>query len=306
MSSILVSGLVNLETTLRVEGFPIGYSPVLYPFGGVSSSISGVGMNIALALGALGDRVNFLSLLGTDLAGDGALAAIAAAGIDTAHILRPMPHTPQSVILYDGAGRRQINVDLKDIQDRRYPKGDFLAALKGADAALLCNINFNRDLLPQAKTADVPVFCDVHVLRDPRDEYNRDFMEAAQLLFLSDEGLWAPPMEAAAELLSLYACRIVVIGLGAKGALLCEAGEEPRLVPARDTRPIVSTIGAGDALFSAFTHYYLAGHSPSDALRRATAFASWKIGEAGAAKGFLTKDELERLVCQDHKESEHA
>ncbi len=301
MSRVLVSGLVNIETTLRVDGFPIAYSPVLYPFGGVSASVSGVGMNVALALKALGDEVDFLSLLGSDLAGDTALAAIAASGLDTAHILRPMPDTPQSVILYDAAGRRQINVDLKDIQERRYPEGRFLAALGGADAAALCNINFNRALLAQAKAAGVPVFCDVHVLRDPRDEYNRDFMAAAHALFLSDEGLWAPPLEAAAELLSLYPCRLVVIGLGARGALLCEAGAEPLLVPALATRSIVSTIGAGDALFSAFTHYYLSGLCPSDALRRAVAFASWKIGESGAAKGFLSHDELERLLCRRTK-----
>jgi ribokinase len=301
MSRVLVSGLVNIETTLRVDGFPIAYSPVLYPFGGVSSSVSGVGMNVAFALNALGDRVDFLSLVGADLAGDTALAAIASAGLDTAHVLRPMPDTPQSVILYDAAGRRQINVDLKDIQERRYPEGCFLSALGGADAAVLCNINFNRALLAQARAAEVPVFCDVHVLRDPRDEYNRDFMEAAHALFLSDEGLWAPPMEAAAELLSLYACRLVVIGLGAKGALLCETGAEPLLVPALAARAIVSTIGAGDALFSAFTHYYLAGQSPAEALSRAAAFASWKIGEPGAAKGFLSHDGLERLYCRRSK-----
>ena len=40
MSGILVAGLINIETTLRVEGFPIVYEPVRYPFYGVSSSVS--------------------------------------------------------------------------------------------------------------------------------------------------------------------------------------------------------------------------------------------------------------------------
>ena len=39
MNQILVSGLINIETTLRVEGFPIGYSPVRYPFFGINSTV---------------------------------------------------------------------------------------------------------------------------------------------------------------------------------------------------------------------------------------------------------------------------
>ena len=41
-SHILVSGLLNLETTVRVDGFPIPYFPVHYPFFGVRSTVSGV------------------------------------------------------------------------------------------------------------------------------------------------------------------------------------------------------------------------------------------------------------------------
>lgn len=37
---ILVAGLIDTETTLRVEGFPIPYFPVRYPFFGVNSSVS--------------------------------------------------------------------------------------------------------------------------------------------------------------------------------------------------------------------------------------------------------------------------
>ncbi len=281
MNRVLVSGLVNIETTLRVDGFPIEYSPVLYPFGGVATTVSGVGMNLASALRRLGDGVIFLTLLGTDAPGD--------------------PSTAQSVILYEASGRRQIHVDLKDIQERRYPAETFKAALTGMDAALLCNINFNRSLLALAKAKKVPVFTDVHVLKDPHDEYNGDFMAAADVLFLSDEGLWAPPAEAARELQALYGCGIVVVGLGSQGALLCKRGDEPYLVPAVNTRPVVSTIGAGDALLSSFAHFFLSGMNPKKALERAVVFASWKIGEAGAARGFLTGDELELLCTETGK-----
>lgn len=67
--SILVSGLINIETTLRVDGFPIEYTPVRYPFFGVNSTVSGVGYNVAKALTTLGNEVSFLSIIGHDLAG---------------------------------------------------------------------------------------------------------------------------------------------------------------------------------------------------------------------------------------------
>lgn len=61
------------------------------------------------------------------------------------------------------------------------------------------------------------------------------------------------------------------------------------------TRLIVNTIGAGDALFSAFVHYFAKAKDPRDALKRAMVFASYKIGATGAADGFLDESGLEEL-----------
>ena len=47
---ILVSGLLNIETTVAVKEFPINYYPIDYPFFGVNSGVGGVGYNIAKAL----------------------------------------------------------------------------------------------------------------------------------------------------------------------------------------------------------------------------------------------------------------
>lgn len=64
MASILVSGLTNIETNLRIERFPLDYYPVAYPCYGIRSNVSGVGYNLAKALTRLGDRVHFLSAVG--------------------------------------------------------------------------------------------------------------------------------------------------------------------------------------------------------------------------------------------------
>jgi acarbose 7IV-phosphotransferase len=122
MTRILVSGLINIETTLRVDRFPIDYTPVRYPFWGAATTVSGVGYNVAKALTTLGDEVRFLSLAGRDLYGDLVYASLARDRMPAANVRADLDATPQSVILYDGDGRRQINVDLKDIQEQAYPQ----------------------------------------------------------------------------------------------------------------------------------------------------------------------------------------
>ncbi len=293
MTRMLTAGLINIEVTLRVDGFPLDYAPVRYPFGGVSSSVSGVGYNIAKALTTLGDDAPLLALIGRDAARPMVLHALESDGVPREYVLSLLAQTPHSVILYDGSGKRAINVDLKDIQERVYPTERFDDALKGSALAVLCNINFSRPLLARAKNAGVPVATDVHVIADLDDDYNRDYMAAADVLFMSDERLPAPPEEWARRVQECYGTPVLVIGLGAQGALLAvRADNFMERIPAVYTRPVVNTIGAGDALFSAFIHAYAQAGDPYAAIKQAVVFASYKIGTTGAADGFLSAPEL--------------
>ena len=67
MKKIVISGLVNIETTVAIDEFPIEYSPIDYRFFGVETSISGVGYNVTKALNTLGSKVDVLSLIGNDI-----------------------------------------------------------------------------------------------------------------------------------------------------------------------------------------------------------------------------------------------
>lgn len=294
MKHILISGLVNTETTVQVRKFPIDYYPIDYPFFGVQTAVSGVAYNIAGALRSLGDGVTLLSMTGSDFPASFIRQELSELGVDTAHILPRLDQTPSSVVLYDPEGRRQIYCDLKDIQQWQYPFSDEVIA--SADLVAACNTNFNRPLLARAKALGKPVATDVHVLSDPRDSYNRDFMEAADILFLSDEALGEDWRSFLYELAGLYGCGIIVLGRGGKGAAMYrrETGEITEL-PAAHVGQVVNTVGAGDALFSAFIHYCAAGMASVEALKRAQVFAAAKIRVSGAARGFVTEAEVERL-----------
>ncbi|NCD32543.1 MAG: carbohydrate kinase family protein [Spartobacteria bacterium] len=301
MSRIVIAGLINLETTVRIAGFPLPYYPVAYPFNGVSSTVSGVGYNIARAMQVLGDETHLCALIGHDT--DDVTAMIKKEmrrhTMPLDGLLCVLDATPQSVILYDPSGRRQIHVDLKDIQDRRYDAGMVQKQLDGADLAVICNINFSRSLIETARKAGIPVATDVHALSNVQDEYNAEFMRAADILFVSNEHFVGREREMLDALRQAYSCRIIVCGMGAEGALMVETtptGFRYHHEPAVILRPIVNTVGAGDALFSAFNHYYAQQKHADGALYRACRFASWKIGEAGAAQGFIDSASLDALL----------
>ena len=295
MKKILISGLINTETTVKVRKFPVDYYPIDYPFFGVQTDVSGVAYNIALALTTLGDQVRLLSMCGQDFQAAYIRNELESKEIAADHIKPLLRETPSSAVLYDESGKRQIYCDLKDIQETAYEFVD--EQLTDADLVIACNINFNRPLLTKARAMGKLIATDVHVLGNVYDDYNRDFMAAADILFLSDEAVGEWYVDFIMELAAVYDPQIIVMGRGGKGAAmyLRSSGRIYEL-PAVRVGKVVNTVGAGDALFSAFVHYFAKGLEPMGCLKRAQIFASAKIGVSGASKGFISEAAVEELI----------
>ena len=85
------------------------------------------------------------------------------------------------------------------------------------------------------------------------------------------------------------------MGIGDKGAILYtkEDNSVIEYKPVKTTE-IVNTIGAGNALFSAFVHYYAKTKDAKDAIKNALLFASYKIGFVGTSNGFMTEAQIEQ------------
>lgn len=301
MKKILVSGLINTETTVKVKKFPIEYFPIDYPFFGVNTRVSGVAYNLAKALKSLGDDVNFITMTGTDFSAEYVKSKIEEIGISTEHIKCTLKETPNSVVLYDNEGKRQIYCDLKDVQDTDYSFEKEI--YEDCDVVIACNTNFNRELLKKAHQDNKIIATDVHVLSDIMDEYNRDFMKYANILFLSDENIKNDYREFLLKIEEEYKNDIIVLGMGKKGALMYVKQEDNFYeLPAVNVREVVNTVGAGDSLFSSFIHYYAKGLSPIECLKRAEIFAAYKIGFDGASVGFADEETVEKMyLCYDIK-----
>lgn len=295
---LFVSGLINVETNLRIRSFPVTYYPIDYPFFGIHSSISGVGYNISMAAKTLGDEVVFSSLIGKDHEGKRISHKLDGSGISREYVFESLDATPVSIILYEEGegGRRQIYCDLKDIQDRTVDVERVKPAIESADICMLCNTNFNRALLPIAKAAGKMIATDVHVISDIHDEFNSDFMKYADILFMSDEDLPVSPEEFIGALKKEYGAKIIAMGLGKDGVIFYERSTDTvTRLPIVKLGNVVNTIGAGDALFTAFNHYYANGMPAVEAMRRAEVFAALKIQHSGGANGFATEAQVDEV-----------
>jgi ribokinase len=246
----------------------------------------------------LGDSVVLASLIGDDDSGSLLMANLKRKVINSTLVLKGLKETPQTVCLYDNEGKRQIHCDLKDAQEVTYPLENAEKALKKADIAVISNINFNRTLLKKARELGKIIVTDVHVLNDVYDEYNSAFLDAADILFLSDENLPIEPGDFLQVLNQLFKAKIIILGRGNKGAMMVVKDEHRLyLMESIPVRKVINTVGAGDALLSGFISYYASGLSPIESLTRAQIFAGWKIGESGASNGFIGKEEIEKMAA---------
>jgi ribokinase len=292
MNSILVSGHIGIETTAKIDRFPVQYTPIEYEFYGVNTAIASVGYNIVKAIKTLGGNPIFFSVIGNDIYRDIIKNEIENIGINTEYVLPIAEKTSQSVILYN-ENKRKIICDLKNVQEIKYPVEKIDEIINTIDMAILCNINYSRGLLKKVKNYGKTIATDVHVLDDINDKYSKDFMAYSDILFLSNEKILGGEKEFLKEIIETYNNKIIVIGLGENGVLIYIREENKiKQYPAVKTRNVVNTIGAGDALFSSFIYFYNKTKDPYYAIEKAIIFASYKIGEDGASQGFLSEEEL--------------
>jgi ribokinase len=293
---ILVAGLVNIETTVPVEDFPLPYRSTRFP-DGIRTVVSGVGWNVASALHALGSDVALFAFCGDDAPGRIVAETVAASGVEAT--LLPSARTPQTVVLLEEGGRRSISSDLAGVAECRVPPGIFEGAIAGCDLAVLANVDWTRSLLRPTRALGIPIATDLHDMASLDNPYDTDYLETADVVFLSDERLPIPPAEAIDALGGRYGTEVIVVGLGESGALLGLGDRPPLHVPGLRLRAVRSTTGAGDALFAAFCHFRFSREwSPQRSLEAAVAFSSWKVGAVGGSEGFLDEAALERLIAE--------
>jgi sugar/nucleoside kinase (ribokinase family) len=209
------------------------------------------------------------TMLGEDEPGARVRAALERGGVRL--LFDPDPAgTERHVNLMDAdGGRISIYVSYETFE----PALDLerLERLVPAQDAVALNIhNYARRLIPALLLAGKPIWCDVHDW-DGERSYHREFVEAADVLFMSSDAL--PDPRPLMERMRTAGKRLVVCTHGRAGSTALTAEGrwiETPIAPGFERR---DTNGAGDAFFAGALHAHLLGFDWERALRVGTLVA---------------------------------
>ncbi len=294
MSKFVVAGIVQQETIVKVDKVPVKYQPVTDIFNSIHTSIGGDAYNEAIALTWLGDQVAFCAMIGKNDKPEIINPAATEVTLHTNYVLCKTDATPAAVILYDSERKQQIFEDIKNLRECKYDLGLFKNALSGSDMVILANTNFCRPMLKASLEAGKKIAVNIRNFKYSTERYNEEYLESANILYLSDDYLDEDPYQFAKYIAEKYQPEILILGQGAQGLLMYskDLGTYVQYKPVK-TNEIVNTVGAGNALFSCFLHYYNKTSDPVYSIRNALLFASYKIGFLGTSIGFMTEKQIE-------------
>ncbi|GAA1357153.1 hypothetical protein GCM10009660_59610 [Catellatospora bangladeshensis] len=281
MTQVFVAGPVAWNRLVQLERLPDPKPHTVFARGH-RAVLGGTSAGKALNLAALGAAVTLRTVIGGDEAGRAIAGALAVPGVEVIAEVVPGASEQHLNLMSADGGRVSIYLDLPELG---YPQHDdrALAALAAADAAVIDLAEHSRPLLAAARRAGVPVWCDVHDY-DGAAEYHRDFVEAADYLFLNDDGMAEPDLLAFLIARVAAGSRAAVATLGAQGAVAVVGGELHR-VPAVPVDGVVDANGAGDAFFSGFLVAHLGGADAPGALAAGAAQAARCLASPGLAPG---------------------
>lgn len=294
MSKFLVAGILQRETIIKVPSLPLSYAPVTDTPWSMHYGVGGDSYNEAIALKWLDNEVDFFSMIG-----ENDNPAIINTNNNDIHInpdfiLPILKETPYATIFYDEKRNQQLFEDIKDCREAEYDLDLFKKRLSAADMVVLANANFCRPLLKASISAGKKIAVNIRRFDKRTEQYNTDFLENANILYLSDDNLDEDPIDFVKYITKKYNPEIVILGQGAKGLIVYDRskGTYVHLNPVK-TNEIVNTVGAGNALFSCFLHYYNKTGDATFAIKNALLFASYKIGFVGTSNGFMTEKQIE-------------
>lgn len=283
-------------------------TPVIALFGEVladvfpdRSVLGGAPFNVARHLQVLGLNPIMISRIGNDALGTALLQEMVQLGMQTAAMQRDGTYpTGQVRVVLEKNGH---HFDI--LPDQAY---DFInpqetrAALTAHSPQLAYFGTLAQRGAPSRQAAQIflqecqcPLFLDIN-LRAPW--YDPDIvatsLRAAQIVKLNDEelavvaGMFGWPLldefEQARALQREFELQQVLVTCGAAGCWLLDAQQQlHRARPTSDNRPVVDTVGAGDAFAAVFMQGLLSGWTLPDTLQRACHYASAQCRVRGAA-----------------------
>ncbi len=293
MGKFLVAGVVQRETIVKVDNIPIGYMGITERPNTIFTSTGGDAYNESLALKWLGNSVDLMAMVGEGESMDLVNPPGCEVELVTDYVLPRLADTPIAVLFYDENRKQQIFEDIKNLGDVPYDLALFRERAKRAEMLVVSNANFCRPLIGIGKELRKPIAVNIREYTEEKAYFNEDFLKGGDILYISDDRLVGDPYEFVKLLAAKYRPQIIILGQGAAGLILYDKNKN--IIAHYNTvktHKTVNTVGAGNALFSCFLHFYNKTKDSVFAVKNAMLFASYKIGFMGTSSGFMTEEEI--------------
>lgn len=295
MSKFLVAGVTQIETIVRVDKVPVSYVPLTSANDSIFTAVGGDAYNESLALKWLGDDVTFMSIVGRNQDLGIINPPDRKVTLSTEYIVPQMNETPTEVVFYDKNRKQQIFEDIKDLRENTYDMSMVTPLVNSCDMMVLANANFCRPFALAAAEHNKPIAVNIRNYNPEKEKYNTDFLKPAKVLYFSDDTLTEDPYAFIDRMASTYGTEVIILGQGSEGLIIYDKTKDIRAhYKTVKTNEVVNTIGAGNALFACFLHYYMETGDSVNAIKNALLFASYKIGFMGTSNGFMTTEQVEQ------------
>ncbi|WP_042445336.1 ribokinase [Azospirillum sp. B510] len=312
---LFVLGSVVIACSAKVDSFPQPGESLRART--LTVETGGKGLNLAVGAHRLGLAVDGLFAVGDDLFGPLAEQALTGAGLSSTMIRRCPGATGAGIGFTNHDGENCLAVHSGA---NRLLSADHVRAAAGLRRAALVLAQFEIDDAPIVEAFALARRAGVRTLLNPSpfrrlpagllartDILVANAVEAAQLArdlapgldAGLDAGMRSDPLATAAALAVSFLAfgpDLVVVTLGAHGAVACRRGGSPIHQPAFPVTT-VDTLGAGDAFTAGLAAGLAEGRPLEECLRRAAACGAIVAGRIGVFDALPSADELERLLA---------
>lgn len=303
-SGIFVTGIYAADLVFSGRRMPASGETVTAD--GFMRSHGGKGSNQAIAAARAGAEVRFFTLIGNDAFGQDAIALWRDEGIHSkariidnevtgaAGIFVDTRTGHNSIVVYPGASRLMTTADIDALAPDIAASAVFVVQLEQPVEVALHGLNIAHNngviaILNPAPASTLPdeIFplCDYIMPNET---------EASLLSGIPVDSL--ETAEAAARVLLAKGAANVIVTLGEKGALLCNA-HEVYLAPAVTAGPCVDTTGAGDGFAGGFAAGLARGLDVKQAMHFAATLAGISVTRHGAAVSMPNIADIEAAMA---------
>ncbi len=296
MPTVFVVGSSNLDYSVVVEHLPDPGATV--PGAGFTQSVGGKGANQAVAAYRAGADVVFVTKVGMDPQGDLITSHLRESGLSPTWLLRdPIRESGVALILVERTGRNQIVVAPGSNHALTPQEVQRALSVMTGDDLLLIQLEISLSTVRAALEAAKGRGARTVLNPAPAQPFAQDLLAMVDVLVPNETETTAltgcTDMEEAGRLLVGQGPKTVIVTLGDRGALLCQATGCRWIAP----YPVqaVDSTAAGDAFCGALACGLAEGWSLDRTIRFANAAGALTTTKRGALESLPLRAEMIRL-----------